>query len=136
MAFCHIIRHEMSSLLQCKEHYCWPAAVTASKNCVHPPYKATLLAYTTNTLVCLYMCVCVCVNVYARVDRFGLFGAKKTNLAFFYWLASNFLRIYQVVGFFKKYIEVYIVKTQIYPFLKQSLPFFSYKHLATLHSMH
>ena len=29
-------------------------------------------------------------------------------------------------------MEVYIVKSKIFPFLKQSLPIFSYKHLATL----
>ena len=43
-----------------------------------------------------------------RVARFGLFEAKQTNLAFFYWLASKFLRICLVVGSIFKSIEIYI----------------------------
>ena len=33
---------------------------------------------------------------------------------------------------FFKSIEVYILKSKIFPFLKQSLALFSYKHLASL----
>ena len=41
----------------------------------------------------------------SRVARFGLFEAKKTNLAFFFiWLALKFLRIHCVVGLFLKSI--------------------------------
>ena len=68
----------------------------------------------------------------SRVARFGLFEAKKTILIFFRsWLASKFFRTYQVVGLLKKSIEVYIVKSIILPFLKQSLAF-CHKHLKTL----
>ena len=38
-------------------------------------------------------------KLWARVARFGLFVAKKTNLAFFKsWLASKFFIIYVLVG--------------------------------------
>ena len=50
----------------------------------------------------------------AKVDKFGLF--------------SN-LRLFSVWPFFPK---VCLVKSKIWPFLQQSLAFFSYKLLATL----
>ena len=70
-----------------------------------------------------------------RVARFGLFEETKFGL-FSNWLALKFVKIYQVVGFLKKYLEAYIVKYKNFSFLKQSLAFFSYKHLATLGTMY
>ena len=50
--------------------------------------------------------------------------AKETNLGFFKKsVGSKFLRIYQIVGLFNVYRSLYIVKSKIYPFLKQSLAF-------------
>ena len=59
---------------------------------------------------------------------------QETNLAFFLnWLASKFDNFLSGLPFFKP-IEVYIVNSKIFPFLKQRLAFFSWKLLATLTS--
>ena len=60
-----------------------------------------------------------------------------TNSAYFILvgleMASKFfLEFIKYLAFFRVYIEVYIVKSKHFPFSKQSLAFFNYKHLATM----
>ena len=66
--------------------------------------------------------------------RIGLFEAKKTNLAFFYWLGLKFFITYEVIGLLCLFWvdRSLFSKIQNFPFLKQRLAFVSYKHLATL----
>ena len=64
------------------------------------------------------------VSLAIRVARFGLFKAKNNKLSLFSnWLGSKFFRIYKVIGLIKS-LEVYILKSNIFPFLKQSLATF------------
>ena len=72
----------------------------------------------------------------ANLDKFGPFLKH---------LASELLRIYLVVGLFFQvqaclelglFPKVYLVKSKIWPFLKQSLAFFSHNLLATLPVVH
>ena len=67
-----------------------------------------------------------------RVARFGLFEAKKQNCPFFklvgFVIFDNLLSSWPFLSL-QKFI---ILKSKIFLFLKQSLAFFSFKHLATL----
>ena len=55
-----------------------------------------------------------------------------TNLAYFVLIGLEIFNNLLSIWPFLKSIEVYIVKSKHFPFLKQSLAFFNCKHLATL----
>ena len=57
---------------------------------------------------------------------------KQTNLAFSEIGWSRISENFFSWPFLSLYIEGYIIKSRIFPFLKQSFEFLSYKHLATL----
>ena len=67
-----------------------------------------------------------------RVDRFGLFEAKKQIWPFLKLVGlENFYNLLSSWPYFRSR-KVSIVKSKMLPFLKQRLAFVSYKHLATL----